>query len=81
MFEEDAKAMVSDLKIISKQKFHNSAKELLNESVDMNFETVIILGFKDSTISVKSSKWKNTITLIGALEYAKHHLLENQEDA
>jgi hypothetical protein len=68
---EDAKKMITDLKIASKKNYYDGARELLVDAINMNFETVIILGFKDSTISVKSSKWEKTITLVGALEYAK----------
>lgn len=73
--------MTTDLKLVSKKDYHQDAKELLIDAIDMNFETVIILGFKDGTISVKSSKWEKTIALVGALEYAKHHILNNQENA
>lgn len=76
---EDAKQMIAEL--VPKQDYRQNAKFVLNEAINQNFETVIVLGFKDGNISVKSSKWERTISIIGALEYAKHHILENQVDA
>lgn len=72
---------INDLKVIKNESYQKDARDLLEEAIKENFETVIILGFKDGNISAKVSKWERTVTLVGALEYAKHFCLNNQIDA
>ena len=72
---------INDLKVIKNESYQKDARELLEEAIAENFETVIILGFKDGNISTKASKWERTIVIVGALEYAKHFVMDHQVDA
>lgn len=72
---------MSELSLVTKPDYKQSAKEVLEEALTHEFENVIVMGFKDNNIMVKSSKWERTIVLIGALEYAKQYIYENQEEA
>lgn len=56
----------------------DTSKELLQQAVDMQFETVIIHGFKDGVIHTKSSNYKSILELIGSLELAKAHVLAGE---
>lgn len=53
----------------------DATKELLQQSMDMQFEAVIIHGFKDGIIYTNSSSYKSTLELIGSLDLAKAHIL------
>lgn len=53
----------------------DATKELLQQAMDMQFEAVIIHGFKDGNIHTESSGYKSTLELIGSLELAKAHVL------
>lgn len=55
------------------------ANWLLEDSLNQDFQTVIILGFKDSKIYIKNSELHGRMALIGALEAAKNHLLNSDE--
>ena len=71
---------ISDLKVIKNESFQKDARALLEEAIELKFETVIVHGYKDGNVSIKTSKWEDTLRLIGALEYAKVFLHDNQQD-
>ena len=51
--------------------------EILDETRSENFETVIIIGFKDKSVQFKRSKVNDTVLLLGAIEAAKMQLWES----
>lgn len=54
-----------------------SVEAALDEAKGQGFETVIVLGFKGGQSFIRSSNWKlNRMEMLGALEYAKHHVWE-----
>ena len=55
---------------------HMQVSEILNESLAENFETVIVIGFKNKSVQFKRSKVSDTIVLLGAIEAAKMQLWE-----
>lgn len=58
------------------------AGEVLAEAIDLNFETVVVVGVaKDKTVHIKASRSVNTLQLLGALSAAKMHVNEHWEDA
>lgn len=57
--------------------YTRDANEVLAEAIDANFETVVILGLKDGAIHIKRSAMISRAALLGAIEEAKHHILEN----
>jgi len=62
------------MKVVSREKHiseHNGVKEILEESITHNFNSVIVFGFKDGQVRIKKSKVSNNLELIGALEAAK----------
>lgn len=71
---------INDLKVIKNESFQKDACALLEEAIELKFETVVVLGYKDGNVSIKASKWEDTVRLIGALEYAKVFLHNNQQD-
>ena len=57
--------------------YREDATDLLTQAVDQGFETVIILGFKDGLVHIQRSAMVSRLQLLGAIEEAKHHILEN----
>jgi len=47
------------------------ARALLEEAARMEFENVIVLGFKDGKMHIQASAHPDTLRLMGALEAAK----------
>ena len=68
---------MSNIKVISNRADKNQVAEVFSEAVDMNFEEVIIFGFKDNQIFTKRSKVTDTLRTVGALEIAKHDLMKD----
>ena len=64
--------------VLVNQFYVDDAKKVLTEACDRDFETVIVIGFKDGNVHIKSSGWKSTASLVGAIELAKHHILNEQ---
>lgn len=52
------------------------AKELLEWAIEQGYESVIIMGFSEKKIHVRSSSNNGTLELIGALEGAKMDIWE-----
>jgi hypothetical protein len=55
---------------------HMQVNEILDEARSENFETVIVIGFKNKSVQFKRSKVKDTVLLLGAIEAAKMQLWE-----
>ncbi len=54
-----------------------SVETTLEEAKGKDFETVIVLGIKDGRTYINSSRWRlSRMELLGAVEYAKHHIWE-----
>lgn len=49
----------------------------LRDAIANDFESVIVFGFKDGKIIIKSSDIEDNIRLIGALEVAKQNVWNN----
>jgi len=47
------------------------ANALLEELKDENYDTVIVMGFKNGNVYTKSSQPEDWVMLVGALEVAK----------
>ncbi len=69
--------MTDKIKVISIRADKNQVAEVINEAIEMKFEEIIILGFKDNRIFTKRSKVTNALKTIGALELAKHDLMKD----
>ena len=54
--------------------------DLLKDSIEENFESVVVIGYRnDKQISIKRSASIDFMTLVGAIEVAKHDLLEGDK--
>ncbi len=56
--------------------YKNSAKEILEEALEEDFDTVVVVGFKGTYISTKYSANTSFIKTIGAMEQAKFVMLQ-----
>ena len=54
--------------------WEEEAREVLAEAASEEFESVIVMGFKQGQLFIRSSSCKATLELIGALEAAKMQL-------
>ena len=52
------------------------SNELLQDALDAEFDSVIILGYKDGNLHCKQSATIDFVKMIGALEWAKYRLME-----
>jgi len=59
------------------EKLIESSNEVLAEAIENGFEAVIIFGWKDGQLYIKNSHLKDRLTVIGAMEEIKHHLITN----
>ena len=57
--------------------YTRDASEVLADAMGADFETVVVLGFKDGVVHIKRSAMVSRAVLLGAIEEAKHHVLEN----
>jgi len=64
-------------KLVPKDAVENTSNKVLEESMTMGFETVVVFGLRDGKIHIKCSGTQNTIELIGHLEAAKMQLWSN----
>jgi len=53
------------------------ANELLLEAIESEFESVIVLGYKNGAMHIRKSAAVDFLKLIGALEWAKHRYIDN----
>lgn len=63
------------LNVIEMKLPESDADSLLKEALEMGFESVIILGFKNSQMHIKSSAAKSRLEVLGAIEEGKNHFL------
>jgi hypothetical protein len=70
---------MSKLKSLTFDKYKIDAKAILNEAADEEPDAVIVLLFHRGTgqFKIKCSKIEDRLSLIGALEEAKNHVLVN----
>lgn len=68
--------MTAKLELINGH-YTRDASEVLTEAIDADFETVVVLGFKEGAVHIKRSAMLSRTALLGAIEEAKHHILEN----
>ena len=70
---------MSKLKSLTFDKYKVNATAILNEAIDEEPDAVIVLLFHRGTgqFKIKCSKIENRLSLIGALEEAKNHVLVN----
>lgn len=69
-----------NLKVIQSRKDEllEEARKVLNSGIDMEFESVILIGFKDGLVHITSSKSDNYLERLGALAQAQHTLLKGE---
>ncbi len=65
---------MSNVRELKVNTFKSDSNEILQEAIEENFDSVIIFGLKDNTISVKSSACLNKLVYMGALEAAKQQI-------
>lgn len=68
--------MTAVLKVLPRP-LQESVTDILEESKGKGFETVIVLGIKDGSTHIRASRWHSRLEVMGALEYAKHHVWES----
>lgn len=68
---------MSKLKSLTFDEYKVNAKMVLNEAIDEEPDAVIVLLFQRGTgqFSIKCSKVEDRLSLIGALEEAKNHII------
>lgn len=68
------------MKVVSVQQAKsdtNAVRDVLQEAIDENFTSVMVVGFKDGQVMFRRSKLDNTIEFLGAIEAAKMQLWES----
>ena len=55
---------------------HRDAKEVLEDAIKEDFETIIIFGFRDGKVFTRKSRSKNALELLGALRAAECEVWE-----
>ena len=70
---------MSKLRSLTFDTYKVNAKEILNEAIDEEPDAVIVLLFHRGTgqFKIKCSKIEDRLSLVGALEEAKNHVLVN----
>lgn len=70
---------MSKLKSLTFDEYKVNAKAVLNEAIDEEPDAVIVLMFNRGTgqFKIKCSKVEDRLSLIGALEEAKNHVIVN----
>ena len=70
---------MSTLKSLTFDEYKVNAKAVLNEAIDEEPDAVIVLMFNRGTgqFKIKCSKVEDRLSLIGALEEAKNHVIVN----
>ena len=57
--------------------YTRDAAGLLTDAVLQDFETVVIIGLKNGEAYIQRSAMVSRLQLLGAIEEAKHHILNN----
>ena len=60
--------------------YQKDAKETLEEAIEMDFETVVIIGIgRDKTVNFRKSANANMLQVLGSVEAVKMHIWEKWE--
>lgn len=59
----------------NKDEAIRNALEVLKEAAGMGFEAVVVVGIKNGQAFTCKSKSLDTLSLVGAVEFAKHAIL------
>jgi hypothetical protein len=68
---------MSKIKVIGGRGDKNKVNIILDETKEMDFDEIIVFGYKHNKIHTKSSGIDDSMRTVGALEYAKHQLLRD----
>lgn len=55
-------------------------RNVLAEAMDSGFEAVVVVGIKAGTAHTCKSKSLDTLSLVGAIELAKHSIFQNWKE-
>lgn len=69
--------MNSPVRLVPREQFENTSKQVLQEAIDMNPDTVIVFAFDGSKVHIKTSGIHSNLELMGALEAAKQQIWSN----
>lgn len=64
-------------KLVPANHIANTSSAILQEAIDAKFQTVIVFGFVDGRVHIKTSGVQSNLEIIGALEAAKMQLWGN----
>ena len=68
--------MPSNLELINGH-YTRDAASLLTDAALLDYETVVIIGFKGGSVTIQHSALVSKSMLLGAIEQAKHHILNS----
>ena len=54
--------------------YRQDVVDVLQDAATRGFETVVVLGLMNGEVSIRSSANVSRLELLGAIEYAKHHV-------
>ena len=54
--------------------YRQDVVDVLQDAATLGFETVVVLGLMNGEVSIRSSANVSRLELLGAIEYAKHHV-------
>jgi len=60
------------------KKLAQSTRQVLDDAVTANYDTVIVFGFKDGQVQTTASDARSILNLVGALEAAKLLFVERR---
>ncbi len=64
------------LKVVPYNKIYkDSAKEVLTEAIDLDFDSVVVIGFRGDEVSTRYSAHTSFVKVVGAIEQAKYVML------
>lgn len=71
--------MTNKLRVVSVgDEYLESANQMIDEFKTEQFESVMLVGFKNGQMKTYWSKMKNTQEIIGCLEVIKHDLITSK---
>ena len=68
--------MSAKLELITRH-YTRDAAGLLTDAISFDFETVVIIGLRDGELYIQRSAYVSKSMLLGAIEQAKHHILNS----
>lgn len=63
-----------ELKLI-KSDYKEDVAQVIQSAQEQDFDSVVILGYKNGNIYIQHSKLESAVRIIGALELAKNKIL------